>query len=74
MNGELPPIDVLISDAIASGYTVLAVIVDHENNGRLWCVNTGKYEESNIEILDLEDKNWIKAMEKLQKEILKLTQ
>tara|TARA_B110000444_G_scaffold197342_1_gene188156 strand:+ start:2145 stop:2888 length:744 start_codon:yes stop_codon:yes gene_type:complete len=65
MNSELPSIDVLISDAIASGYTVLAVIVDHENNGRLWCANTGKYESSGIEILDIEDKNWISAMEKL---------
>ena len=31
----------------------------------LWCANTGKYESSGIEILDIEDKNWISAMEKL---------
>jgi hypothetical protein len=65
MTDDLPPIDVLISDAIASGYTVLAVIVDHDNNGRLWCANTGQYESEGIQILDIEDKLWKNALEKL---------
>ena len=61
---DLPAIEVIVADAIASGYTVIAFVIDHENNG-VWCANTRKYITPTVEFEPGDTDSWIAAMERI---------
>lgn len=61
---DLPAIEVIVADAIASGYTVIAFVIDHENKG-VWCANTMKYITPMVEFEPEDTEGWIAAMERI---------
>ena len=60
---EIPPLQILVEDALALGYEVVVLVIDDEEEGQMWCANTGKYLE-NIDPNHGHDLNWIARMEK----------
>ena len=59
MADDFPSIDVLISDAIALGYSVYAMIIDEDNNARY----VSNSQEANV--VSFDDDKWKKALENI---------
>ena len=58
MADDFPSIDVLISDAIALGYSVYAMIIDEDNNARY-------VSNSQANVVSFDDDKWKKALENI---------
>lgn len=61
---ELPPLNIVVEDALALGYEVVVLVVDPENANKLWCANTMQWNDD-ITIEKIKSKAWTDAMEKI---------
>lgn len=61
---ELPPLNIIVEDALALGYEVVVLVVDPENQNKLWCANTMQWNED-ITVEKIKSKSWTEAMEKI---------
>tara|TARA_B100000579_G_scaffold353992_1_gene308854 strand:+ start:1490 stop:1990 length:501 start_codon:yes stop_codon:yes gene_type:complete len=61
---KLPPLHIVVEDAVAMGYETIVLIVDHGNKNMIWCANTGEWNED-IDLASIRNKAWREAMEKI---------
>lgn len=69
----LPPLPLVVEDALALGYDVIVYVIDDEEGHRYWCANTRQYveaanvPEAGFKLCDGEE--WDSAMSKALEEI-----
>jgi len=63
MGFNIPPLPILVGDALALGYRVVVLVVDDEKDNQFWCANTAQYLRSNIDLNHGHNLDYIKFLE-----------
>ena len=61
---SLPPLHIVVQDALAMGYEVVVLVVDPQKEDMVWCANTQKWNED-ITLESIRSKKWSEAMEEI---------